>query len=250
MTATRTNVTIETKDGKCPASVFRPDGGAKPMPGVLLYMDGIGIRPGIWAVGEKLAELGYVVLLPDLFYRAGPYEPLEPAKLFTDVEFRNTWFAKYASTASPAHVMSDTPAFLDFLAADSDVRKGKLGVTGYCMGGRLALFAAGHFGGRVAAAASFHGSRLATDDPDSPHLLAPKMKGVKVYVAGAIEDASFPDDQKQRLDEALTAAGVDHTVLTYPAKHGWVPPDTPVHDPAQAARHYEALRELFGATLG
>ena len=249
MTATRTNVTIETKDGACPASLFRPQGGGKSLPGVLMYMDGIGIRPGIWAVGEKIAALGCVVLLPDLFYRAGPYEPMEAARLFSDLEFRKGWFAKYASTANPTNMMRDTAAFLDFLAAESDVAPGKLHVTGYCMGGRLALHAAGHFADRIAVAASFHGSHLATDDPESPHLLAPKMKGVKVYVAGAIEDASFTDEMKQRLDDALTAAGVDHTVLNYPAKHGWVPPDTPVHDPAQAERHYQELRELFGASL-
>jgi len=102
---------------------------------------------------------------------------------------------------------------------------------------------------RIVAAASFHGARLATDAPESPHLLAPRMKA-RVYVAGAVEDASFTDEAKKRLDDALTEAGVDHTVVTYEgARHGWVPTDTPVHNPAAAERHYEALFALFDATL-
>lgn len=156
--------------------------------------------------------------------------------------------------------MSDTGAFLDWLAARPDLRGGetgkkigtktgkKIGTVGYCMGGALSLSAAGTFPDRVGAAASFHGANLATDAPDSPHLLAPKMRGAKIYVAGAIEDASFPDDMKLRLDDALTAAGVDHRVETYAGlRHGWVPSDTPVHDPEGAERHFRALFELFAA---
>jgi carboxymethylenebutenolidase len=146
------------------------------------------------------------------------------------------------SAATQANIMRDTPAFLDYLGGN------KIGTTGYCMGGGLSLAAAGHFPDRIAAAASFHGGRLAIDEPTSPHLLAPKIKA-RVYVAGAIEDASFPDDQKQRLEEALTSAGVKHVVETYPARHGWVPSDTPAHDAAQAERHYTELFKLFDETL-
>jgi carboxymethylenebutenolidase len=124
------------------------------------------------------------------------------------------------------------------------VKQPKVGTTGYCLGGGLSLAAAGNFPDRVAAAASFHGGRLATDAPDSPHLLAPKMKA-KVYVAGATDDPSFPEDMKSRLIDALARAGVDHTVETWPARHGWVPSDTPVHDPAQAERHFRTLFDLF-----
>jgi carboxymethylenebutenolidase len=98
------------------------------------------------------------------------------------------------------------------------------------------------------AAASYHGGRLASDAPDSPHLLAPKMRA-RIYVAGAIEDQSFPDDMKQRLEQALTAAGVDHTIETYQAKHGWVFRDTPVFDAAAAERHWHSLLALFDAKL-
>jgi carboxymethylenebutenolidase len=230
-------IEIKTDDGTCPAYVF--DGGG---PGVLVYMDGIGIRPAIVEVAERIANHGYRVLLPDLYYRIGPYEPLDPVKLFSDPEMLAALRTKLMPTATQANIMRDTRAFLDYLG------NGKIGTTGYCMGGGLSLAAAGYYPDRVAAAASFHGARLATDDPTSPHLLASKIKA-RVYVAGAIEDANFPDEQKQRLDAALTEAGVDHEVLTYPARHGWVPRDTPVHDPVQADRHFTELFKLFDETL-
>jgi carboxymethylenebutenolidase len=144
--------------------------------------------------------------------------------------------------------MSDTGAMLDYLASQPDVKPGGIGVTGYCMGGLMAMTAAGTFPDRVAAAASYHGGRLATDKPDSPHLLAPKMKG-RVYVAGAIEDPSFPDDMKARLEDALGKAGVDHVVETYPAKHGWVFRDTPSYDAPACERHWQSLLALFAAKL-
>lgn len=127
-------------------------------------------------------------------------------------------------------------------------RRGSYGVTGYCMGGRLALVAAGTYPERIAAVASYHGGGLANDTPGSPHLLAGRIKA-KVYVAGAIEDANFDDAQKARLIAALEEAGVDHKVETYPAKHGWVPDDMPVHDPVQAERHWQTLIPFFDGVL-
>src|SRR5262249_32556171 len=128
------------------------------------------------------------------------------------------------------------------------VKGGGIGTTGYCLGGRVSLLAAGTYPDRIVAAASYHGPYLAKDAPESPHLLAPKMKA-KIYVGGAIEDASFPDDMKARLDEALTQAGVDHTIETYPARHGWVLRDTPVYDAACAERHWQTLLALFESRL-
>jgi carboxymethylenebutenolidase len=215
---------------------------------VLVFMDGIGIRPAIQELAARLAKHGYLVLLPDLFYRAGPYEPMDGRTLFSDPEKRKILSEKFTSTTTIPNVMSDTRAFLDYLASEPDVRPGAIGAVGYCMGGGMALNAAGTYPDRFAAVASFHGSRLATDLPHSPHLLAPKMKA-RVYVAGAIEDAGFPDDMKARLEDALTRAGVDHLVETYPAKHGWVFPDTPVYDVDACERHWRALLALMDAKL-
>ncbi|HET7546000.1 MAG TPA: dienelactone hydrolase family protein [Polyangiaceae bacterium] len=241
-------IEIATADGICPSFVFRPLGDNGPWPAVLMYMDGLGIRPAMLDLGLRLSKSGYFVLLPDLFYRAGPYEPLDARTVFADPEQRKRLSEKFGSHISQAKVMADTRAFLDYLGSEPDVRAGGVGVTGYCMGGMMALAAAGTYPERIVAAASFHGSRLASDAPDSPHLLAPKMKA-RIYVAGAIEDATFPDDMKQRLETALTDAGVEHVIETYPAKHGWVPADTPVYDVAQSERHFRELTALFSATL-
>jgi carboxymethylenebutenolidase len=212
-------------------------------------MDAIGVREALFAIAERIANHGHYVLVPDLFYRAGPYLALPPAVLFGDLDERAAWFSKYMSTINVDNVMSDVSSFLDYLSGRKDVMQPKVGTTGYCMGGRLSLLAAGHFPERIAAAASYHGANLASDSPESPHLLAPRMKA-RVYVAGAVEDSSFSDEQKQRLEEALTLAGVAHTIETYAgARHGWVPSDTPVHDPAAAERHFATLFSLFDGTL-
>jgi carboxymethylenebutenolidase len=240
-------IEITTRDGRCPSYVYRP-AGAGPWPAVLVFMDGIGIRPAVLELGERLATYGYFVLLPDLFYRSGPYEPMNPHTLFADPASRKVLMERFFAFATPGNVMSDAQAFLDFLAAQPDVRPGPVGVTGYCMGAIMSLSAAGTYPDRIAAAALYHGGRLATDAPDSPHRLAPHIKA-PVYVAGASDDPSFPDDMKVRLDEALTAAGVRHTIETYPAKHGWVFRDTPAYDAAASERHWKTLIAFMDAEL-
>ena len=239
------NITIRTADGLCPTHVFRQDGTGR-QPGVLFFMDGLGVRPALFEIGERLASNGYYVILPDLYYRSG--FPAPGPALFTEPALLAEWKTHVVPTVSIAHIMRDMPAFIAHLESHAALPNGRIGITGYCMGGRLSIAAAGHFPDRVAAAASYHGSGLATDAPDSPHLLAPVMQA-RVYVAGAIEDKGFDDAQKQRLEDALTAAGVDHVVETYNARHGWVPSDTPVHDAAEAEHHWRTLLELFDQTL-
>jgi carboxymethylenebutenolidase len=173
---------------------------------------------------------------------------MDARSVFSDPAKRKILMEKFFALATPANIMSDTRAFLDFLAAQPDVKPGPVGTTGYCMGGFMSLTAAGTYPERICAAASYHGGRLATDAPDSPHLLAPRIKA-RVYVAGAIEDQGFPDDMKARLEEALTKAGVDHLIETYPAKHGWVFSDIPVYDAAAAERHWKTLVALLDAKL-
>jgi carboxymethylenebutenolidase len=247
LAAMSATVTITTEDGLCPAHVFHPPG-AGPWPGVLMFMDAIAIRPALFEIAERLAAHGYYVLLPDLYYRSGPYEPMNARAIFTDPEQRKVLAEKFASKFSPAAAMRDIPALLAFLASQPAVAPGKIGATGYCMGGIVALVAAGHFPDRFAAVAAYHPGYLATDAPDSPHLLAPKIQA-EVYVGGASDDPVFPDAMKARLETALRDAGVKHTVETYPASHGWVPSDTPVHDPAAAERHWQTLFALLDGAL-
>lgn len=240
-------IAIQTNHGTCPCYVYRPSGSG-PWPAILVFMDGLGIRPAMREIGERLATYGYFVLLPDLFYRSGPYEPRDPHAVFGDPEKRKILMEKFLALATPDNIMSDTRALLDYLAAQSDVKPGGIGTTGYCMGGLMSLTAAGTYPERIVASASYHGGRLATDNPQSPHLLAPKIKA-RVYVAGAIEDPTFPDDMKARLEMALTQAGVDHQIETYQAKHGWVLRDTPVYDAAATARHWQTMVALFDSKL-
>jgi carboxymethylenebutenolidase len=235
---TTSRIEITTDDGVCPTYVF----GDAAAPNVLMYMDGIGMRPALHAIAERIAGAGFWVMLPDLFYRIGPYTAPEPAKLFGDPEVRAAWMQRLRATMNTASTMRDTRAFLAHMPA------AKVGTTGYCMGGRFSLTAAGTYPDRIVAAAAYHPGNLANDAPDSPHLLASHIKA-RVYVAAASDDPSFPDEQIQRLATALGAAHVDHAIETYPAKHGWVPSDTPVHDAAQADRHYQTLTQLLRGAL-
>jgi len=242
-----TKIDIKTRDGICPSYVYRPATGG-PWPAVLVFMDGLAIRPAMLELGARLATYGYFVLLPDLFYRSGPYEPMDPHTLFSDPKQREILMTKFIALATPANIMADTRAFLDYLAVQPDVIPGGIGTTGYCMGGLMSLTAAGTYPDEILATASYHGGRLATDAPDSPHLLAPRIKS-RVYIGGASDDAGFPDDMKARLEDALTTAGVDHTIETYPAKHGWVFRDTPVYDAAASERHWTTLLALLDSKL-
>jgi carboxymethylenebutenolidase len=237
------NVAITTQDGICPTYVFRPDGKG-PWPGVLVFMDGIGIRPAMLAVGARLAKEGYLAMVPDLFYRAGPYEPMNAKTVFSDPEQRKVLMEKFFSKVSPALTMADTTTFLDWMSTEPDVKAGGIATTGYCMGGRMSLIAAGTYPEKIIAAAAYHPGGVVTDKPDSPHLLAPKIKA-RVYVGGAKEDPSFTDEQRNTLDDALAKAGVDHVVEKYDATNGWVLADTPVYDAEAAERHWTTLLDLL-----
>jgi carboxymethylenebutenolidase len=238
---------VTTDEGVCPVHLHTPDGDG-PWPGVLVYMDGPGIRPAMHEIAARIADAGYAAALPDLFYRAGPYPPIDPRVVWSDPALKAHHRTTYMETAKPTAVMRDTAAILTALDAAPEVAEGPFGVVGYCMGGRLALIAAGTFPEHFAVAASYHGGGLANDQPSSPHLLADRMRA-KIYAAGAIEDANFDDAMKARLEAALTAAGVDHCIETYPAHHGWVPRDMPAHDPAEAEHHWRTLLPLLDEAL-
>jgi carboxymethylenebutenolidase len=243
----RTDVTIDTGDGGCGATLHTPaDGG--PAPAVILYPDAGGVRETFAVMADQLADLGYAVLLPDVYYRT-PFAPFDLATVFTDPEERAR-LGRLVQTLTPEMIVGDAGAFLDFLAERPEVAGPAVGTTGYCMGGRTSLTVAGHHPDRIAAAASFHGGNLAAaDDPHSPHLLADRMRA-EVYVAAAENDRSFPAEQADRLEQALTGAGVRHTVETYQAAHGFAVPDNAPYDAAADRRHWAALADLYGRTLG
>ena len=245
----KTDVSIAMPDGEARAFVFTPDKGDGPWPTTILYMDAPAIRPAMFEMGERLAQAGYYVLLPDLFWRAGPYPPLDIVKARAGDPEMGALFAKLRASTDATKQMQDTAVWLDWLGKQPQAKAGKVGVTGYCMGGGIALRAAGTFPDRIAAAASFHGGNMATDAGDSPHLLAPKMNA-KILVAGADEDRSFDEAQCGRLDAALKSAGLDADVSIWKgAKHGWVPTDMPVYDKDAAERHWLELIKLIDGVL-
>lgn len=244
----RTQVEISTDDGLCPASVFRAANSAGPWPGVIVYMDGAGIRPVLFEMAQRLADEGFLVLLPDLFYREGPYEPVDARTLFSVPEKRAA-HARYFNSIDNTKAARDTRAFLQFLDGRDDLAGEKVGAVGYCTGGGMALTAAARYPERFAAVATFHGASLATEADDSPHKLAGRIEA-KVLVAGADQDRSFPPEQAARLASALEDAGVDHRVEIWPgAAHGWTMRDFPVYDEAAAERHFHELVALFKETL-
>src|SRR5689334_12632877 len=193
-------IDVETRDGVADALLVAPDDG-RPRPGVLLYMDAFGPRPRLEEMAGHLAEQGYVVLVPHVFYRSGPAPLVDSADLaaLADPEARERVFAQLRplmADLTPDRATSDAEAYLDLLTAQEQVADGPVGVVGYCMGGALALRTAAHRPAQVAAAAAFHPARLATDAEDSPHLLAPRLQAA-VYVGSADDDPGMPPEQQQ-----------------------------------------------------
>lgn len=240
-------ITLGTGDGDCVCHVFTP-GDGESHPAVIFYMDGLGIRPALLDMGRRLAEHGYVVLVPDLYYRAGAYTPLSPKELFASGDLMAALAPLMGSTDN-LRATQDTRVFLDYLASRPDVAGTKVGTTGYCLGGGISLTVAGTYPDRVAAAASFHGGRLVTDSELSPSRVVPNI-AARVYVAGADYDDGYPPEMAERLDELLTEAGVDHRLEVYAgARHGFTMTDFPVYDEAAAERHWKELFALLDDTL-
>jgi len=241
-------IVIATSDGSCPATLFAPASRA-PAPAVIFFMDGLGIRPVLFEMCERIAAAGYVVLLPDLYYRAGATTPISAKELFANPANRAKLAPLIASTDNLRAGRDDTRAFLAVLAGRGDVAGTRVGVTGYCMGGGIALTAAAMHPDRIAAAASFHGGRLATDSEKSPHRFAGSIRA-RVLVAGADQDESFPLAQKDALAQAFATGGVDARVEIWPnLLHGWTMRDFPIYQADGAERHFRELIALLDATL-
>ena len=239
---------ITTPDGTCPVTLATPDGEG-PWPGVVMYPDAGSRRPVFDEMAQKLADYGYAVLVPDVYYRHGEYAPFDLNTAFSDPAERDRVMSMMGSV-TPDLMAQDAAAFFDYLQSRPEVSGTTFGTTGYCMGGRTSLMVAGRVPERVAAAMSFHGGGLASDDPGSPHLLADRIRAA-VFVAAAENDKSFTTERADNLERALTAAGVEHTIEFYPAAHGFAVPDhAAVYDADAAERHWKATEDFFGAKLG
>ena len=243
----RLDVQIAAADGHSTGTLHVPEG-TGPWPGVLVFPDAGGVRATFAQMGDRLAGMGYAALIPDIYYRAGQWAAFDVATLFSDEQERAR-LGGLMSVLTNEAVIADAGAYADFLLARPEVAGPAIGTTGYCLGGRLSLIAAGGLGHKIAAAASFHGGRLAVaGDPSSPHLSAGRITAT-VYVAGAQDDGSFTAEQAGLLESALTGAGVEHTIEFYPARHGFAVPDNPTYDAEADTRHWDALRQLYQTHL-
>jgi carboxymethylenebutenolidase len=243
-------VDIPTPDGVADAFVVRPSEGG-PYPAVVLNMDGIGLRPYLEELATRFAAEGYVVLVPNAFYRAGR-APLIPMEEMLSPDRSKETMEKMMGligSLTPEVAQSDARAWVAYLDAQPDVSDGPIGTLGYCMGGALAIRTAAAFPDRVKAIASMHGGNLATEKDTSPHLLLPGLSA-ELYIGHADNDGSAPPEQQERLAAALDAAGLTYEaeVLTG-AKHGYTMADTPMYDEAAAERHVQKVLALLGRTL-
>jgi len=247
MATQREEIRIETADGTARAWIHR--GGEGPLPAVLMYPDAYDVRPAMHDMADRLAALGYLVLLPGIFYRAGAYRPFDKATVWNDPPERERLRA-LIGTLTLDRLRADAGAYLDALASQRDVRADRLGAVGYCMGGRLAFVTAALHPDRVRAAASFHPGGLVTDAPESPHRLAGRVKGA-LYVGVADEDRGFAPEQQGALAAALGEAHVDYRIELYRGKrHGYAVTDHPgAYDADAAARHWRRIESFFGETL-
>jgi carboxymethylenebutenolidase len=240
------DVTVKTPDGNADAALFTPPGKG-PFAGVLIWTDIAGLRPAFREMGRRLAASGYVVLVPNPFYRSAKAPVVDASFNFNDPEQRKRLFAMRAAM-TPDGVDRDALAYVGFLDAQAKVsKKAKIGVQGYCMGGPLTL-RTGAASPRIGAAASFHGGTLVAKDAASPHLLAPKLHGEYLVCEAQNDDASDPA-AKDTVRAAFAAAKVPLKLEVYPAMHGWCVPGSQVYDPAQADRAWSELLALYKRAL-
>jgi len=237
---------IATADGVTDAILYAP--GEGPYPGLLFYTDIFGVRPANQQMARRMAERGYAVLMPNVFYRYGkpPFADAsfkwgEPASM----KIINGLFASLAG----AMMERDAPVYVEALLNRPEVSEGKIGVVGYCFTGAMALRTAAVCADQVAAAASFHGGHLVTDVPDSPHSRIPGVKG-ELYFGHAVEDPLMPPDAIEKLNDTLKAwDGRYQSEIYEGARHGWTVPGGDVYNEKQAERHYQKLFDLLKRNL-
>ncbi|GAA1875929.1 dienelactone hydrolase family protein [Lapillicoccus jejuensis] len=244
-------IEIPVNDGTAEAYVARPASGSGP--GVLLFMDAIGLRPQIARMADRIAGWGYVVLAPNVFWREGSAQETSPTADLREPGAREEFMGSAMGRVgrlTTDQAQPDIAAYLDALAGLDGVVGDKVGVVGYCMGVRLALRAASRHPERVAAVGGFHGGGLVTDEPDSPHLGLANARA-EFVLGHADHDGSMPPEAVQALGEALEKAGLRARNEIYPdAPHGYSMADTSMYQEAGAERSFTELEELYRRTLG
>src|SRR4030081_760575 len=240
------NLEIRTPDGTTDVLLVRPEY-RDPLPAVINLTDGLGFRQEFADQSKRIAEHGYVVLTPNIFYRVSnsPVFPFEPD--FASERTR-TRFGELKAPLTPDAMARDGSAYVDFLASQPFVSSGPMAVIGFCFAGQFALRVAAARPDRIAAAASFHGGGLFTDTDESPHLVLPRVKA-RLYFGHASNDQSMPAVAIEKFEKALETWGGNYESETYPARHGWMIPGRKIYDPKESARGFAKLMELLDETL-
>ncbi|MCF6378705.1 dienelactone hydrolase family protein [Nocardioides KLBMP 9356] len=243
-------LTLSLPDGDAEAYVAIAPGGG-PAPGVLFIVDAIGLRPQIEQMADRIASWGYTVLVPHVFYREGTAAELAPSGDLREPEAREAFMGTAmgrVKALTPDLLARDLPAYLAALRGLPEVTGHRVGVTGYCMGARIAVRAAGLDTG-VAAVGGWHGGGLVTDEPESPHLALATARASFAF-GHADNDRSMPPEAVAALGEALEAAGLEAVNEVFPGPHGYSMADTSSYDAESAERHFESLQRLLVSTLG
>ena len=236
-------IDIATADGAMNTFITHPEEEG-PHPLVIFYMDAPGKREELHDMARRLGTAGYYVMLPNLYYRR-----VREFKMGSGEEARKT-MREHMNSLSRTTVLMDTAALLDFAAKDQAASTQKVGVVGYCMSGPFVLWAAAEHSDRIAAVAAFHGVKLCTDEPESPHRFADRIRA-EVYIGCAQTDVYAPPEMVAALDTHLRATPLNYRIEWYPdTQHGFVFPlrQGMYHKPS-AERHWERLLQLFGRRL-
>jgi carboxymethylenebutenolidase len=244
-----TKIEVPMAGGSAEAFLYTPSKGDGPWPAAMLLTDIMGIRPAFQRMSQRLADQGYVVLLPNVFYRGARLPILDFTPVFGE-ERTMKRMGELRVALSNEQMGPDGATFADFLLSQKNVKGSKVGVVGYCFTGSMSFRIAAAAGSKIAAAASFHGGGLYTDQPDSPHLGLPAISA-RLYFGHAIEDRGMPPEAIAKLEAALRQWRGKGDSETYEgARHGWcVPGRADVYNEAQAERAFVKLVELFDATL-
>jgi carboxymethylenebutenolidase len=237
---------IRTSDGTADALLVRPES-RDPLPAVINLTDGLGFRQAFADQSKRIAEHGYVVLTPNIFYRTSKLPVFDFEPDFASERTRQR-FGELKAPLTPDAMARDGSAYVHFLASQTFVSSGPMGVVGFCFAGQFALRVAAARPDRIGAAGSFHGGGLFTNTDESPHLVLPQVKA-RLYFGHASNDQSMPAAAIEKFEHALEAWGGSHESETYPARHGWMIPGREVHDPTQSARGFAKLMELLDDTL-
>ena len=246
-TVVEQDILVGTPDGESDCYFVHPEEGAHA--GVIVWPDIKGIRPAFRAMGKRLAESGYSVLVVNPYYRTAKGEVIEPGESFSDPVVRKR-LMPHARSLSPETCVTDGKAYVEFLDSQASVDNDrKIGTTGYCMTGSYVMRLAAAIPDRIGAGGSFHGGGLVTREPDSPHLLVEDMNA-GFLIAIAENDHEKEPFAKDMLREAFDAADVAAEIEVYEgAMHGWCPPDSDVYNEAQAERAWSRLLALFEREL-